>query len=132
MGRFPQLRTLLDYPRVTPGDALVYDHRCIHGSAPNGGSEARVAVVLTLTPAALPPVLHFLAPKRTDRVLVLAVADQTYASYENQSLLACWTAGQLPEGATVLREYAYEMPTLPDLAFERLRGGQEAPALGKT
>ncbi len=92
---------------LQPGDAILYDHKAIHGSKPNNSTEPRIAVSCALTNADADMVLYFWDEKK--QKVVGYVTDPEYLLTNNHD--------KLPTDLKIVGEwdYSFEQLSLEDL-----------------
>lgn len=68
---------------VKAGEAVVYNHRMLHYSAPNNSAGVRPAINLSMVPSNV-PVLHYSIPERKDNILRFEVNNPDFfIQYDN-------------------------------------------------
>ncbi|MBI1286612.1 MAG: hypothetical protein GC178_03445 [Flavobacteriales bacterium] len=94
---------------LNPGDAILYDHRAIHGSNPNNTEIPRVATSCAMTNAGAEMVLYFW--DETKRAVVGYVTEPEYLLTHNHE--------QLPTDLEIVGEWGYSLDqvTLNDLGI---------------
>lgn len=96
---------------LEPGDAILYDHRAIHGSKPNNSSEPRVATSCAMTNLGAPMVLYFWDERKNKIV-----------GYETEpEYLLTNNHDRLPTDLEIVGEWDYEFNqlTLGDLGVKQ-------------
>ncbi|RED92310.1 phytanoyl-CoA dioxygenase family protein [Marinoscillum furvescens] len=102
-----QLYDHLDFQRVEPGEAFVFDNRTVHAASPNTSSKPRIAYALTLSPPEA-PLYHYLYSKASgkDELIQLEVDRAFFHDYTIESADEYYNDGRLPEGYPVISRIA--------------------------
>ncbi len=102
----------MDLLILEPGDAVLYDHRAIHGSKDNFSSVDRIAATAAVTNADADMVLYFWDESK-----------QKVAAYQTDPMyLLTNNHDQLPVDLNIMDEWDYDLGqlTLEDLGVEKI------------
>ncbi len=110
----------MSYKAVKAGDALVFNNQTIHAAMPNGTTESRIAVGISMAPAEADFVHYFLKPGAADRVLKLKVEEDFFLKCSNRELAGFHAAGVVPGHCTVEGEIEYDFSPVSPAEMARL------------
>ena len=106
-----ELFKYMDFLSLSAGDALLFDHRLLHGAMPNFSPNPRIAIGVGLTHKDAQLQHHYLIPN-SQEVAVLAVDQLFFYIYSNEALATLYQQSRWPEKYNCLRRYDFQLPEI--------------------
>lgn len=113
--------TLFPYTEPIPmkaGEALLFDNRLIHASAPNLSDQPRIAVGIGITKKQAQLKHYYQHPNEENLLIEYEVEADFFNFYNNKRLSDLYDAGRLPEGLKEIQSLKREVP---DLSKEEMK-----------
>lgn len=104
MGHTETFFKYMDFPTLSPGEAVVYNAAYVHGALPNNSDRPRIALSIGLLDAGEDIYHYYLKPGCRDTWLQLKVDDDFICRYRNPDLLELYNQGKVPGCCEVVKE----------------------------
>ncbi len=120
-GHENELYQYLDFQRIEPGEAFVFDNRIVHAATPNHSNEDRIAYAITLTAPQANLIQFIQVPAESEerKLVKLKVDKDFFHDYSIEKADELYAENKLPEGYSAIEEISekFEMtsPSVIDL-----------------
>ena len=106
-----ELFSYLHFLHLRAGEAVLFDHRCLHAAVPNHSESPRIAIGLCITHKAAKLQHHYLLPG-TNKASVLDVDKDFYYNHGNKELQHLHSQGLQPSDYNCIYTYDFKQPNI--------------------
>lgn len=103
---------------MNAGEALFFNHRCVHASLPNTSTQDRVAIGISIANNNAKMVHFYLNPNKENSTLVYPSDKFFYKKYDNFILKRKYEEGKTIDNETIIDERDYEIHTFTNEELE--------------
>ena len=115
----------MDFISMPAGEALLFDHRILHGAMPNLGARSRIVVGISLTHKHAELHHHYLIPE-SNQAAILSVDKAFFFTYSNASLAELYQRKEFPDKYKAIYTYSFKGSALrPQELMSRVRNKQQ-------
>ena len=118
----------MDFISMSGGEALLFDHRVLHGAMPNQSTHSRIAFGIGLTHKNAALHHHYLIPN-SQQAAILSVDRSFFFKYSNARLSSLYQKNEFPNEYKAI--YTYDLETPPIDADRFMKKVQEKHTLKK-